>query len=206
MNSKKTIFIEGISEGLCQTDVTLKQKNMKTSHFSAIIVMVLMLATAGNVLSQQSYQQGPRGPKAGPNFDTRIPNLTEEQQTKIKEIRVAHLKEVQTLQNQMGELKAKQKTLSTAEKPDQKAIDANIDEITKVQNQMMKKASSMHQKVRALLTDEQKIWFDNHAGRKGMHDGKGMRKGGCPCDGTGQGRGQGMGQQPRNKNQGGGNL
>jgi Spy/CpxP family protein refolding chaperone len=177
---------------------------MKTLHFSAIIAIVLLLASSGNALSQLSNQkQGVRGPKAGPNFDTRIPNLTEEQQSKIKEIRVAHLKEVQALQNQMGELKARQKTLSTAEKPDQKAIDANIDEITKNQNQLMKKSAATHQKIRALLTDEQKLWFDNHAGRKQMH--KGMRKGDCPYmgNGTGQGRGD-MGRQ-RGYRQGGNN-
>ena len=185
---------------------------MKTSHFSAIIAIVLLLASSGNVLSQANLQQGPRGPRAGADFTPGIPGLNEDQKTKIKDIHVAHMKEVQALRNQMGELKAKQKTLSTAEKPDQKAIDANIDEISKVQNQMMKKMSATHQKVRALLNDEQKLWFDNHAGRNGMHKGQGMRSGNCPYmgqgmgKGQGQGRGNGMGQQHRNRYQGGANL
>jgi len=38
------------------------------------------------------------------------------------------------LKNQLGELRARKKTLTTSEKPDIKLIDANIDEISKIQD------------------------------------------------------------------------
>ena len=67
-----------------------------------------------------------------------------------------------------------------------KAINANIDEITKLQNQMMKKAAEHRQQVRNLLTDEQKLWFDSHVGGgKGKMGAAGR---GRPGDGEGNGR------------------
>jgi Spy/CpxP family protein refolding chaperone len=96
-----------------------------------------------------------------------IPNLTEEQKAKIKEFRLAHFKEAKTFRNELGELKAKQRTLTTADKADLKAINANIDEITKVLGQLMKSKAQLNQQIRSLLTDEQRIFFDIH-GMKGM--------------------------------------
>jgi Spy/CpxP family protein refolding chaperone len=108
-----------------------------------------------------------------------IPNLTDDQQKKINDLRIAHQKEMQALHNQMGELKAKHKTLTTADKPDMKAVNANIDEITKLQNQIMKKAAEHQQQVRSLLNDEQKLWFDAH--HKGG-PGKGCCMGNEKCE------------------------
>ena len=61
----------------------------------------------------------------------------------------------------MGELKAKQHTLSTTDKPDLNAINANIDEISKIQGKMMKIKAADNQKIRGLLSDEQKMQFDS---------------------------------------------
>jgi Spy/CpxP family protein refolding chaperone len=67
----------------------------------------------------------------------------------------------------MEELRAKEHTLATSEKPDMKAINANIDEMTKVQNQLMKAMASHRQDIRSLLTEEQKIRFDSRPMGKG---------------------------------------
>ncbi|MDP4207316.1 MAG: Spy/CpxP family protein refolding chaperone [Bacteroidota bacterium] len=101
-----------------------------------------------------------------------MPGLTDEQKTKIKAIHMATFKEVKGLKNQLGELKAKQRTLTTADKPDLNAINANIDDITKVLNKVMKAEAAAKQQVRALLTDEQKIVFDAHKGKFGMQKGR----------------------------------
>lgn len=161
---------------------------MKTSHY-LVVALVLVLTSVG-VMAQPGNGPRFRGGEQGKGFNGGIPNLTAEQQTKIKDLRVAFMKESQTLRNQMGELKAKQKTLSTTDKPDMKAIEANIDDITKIQNQMMKKHAALQQQIRAQLNDEQKLWFDNHPMRKGM---KGNRQGMH----QGRGRGMGMGMGPR---------
>ena len=146
-------------------------------------IVVLFLAGTLALSAQPGPGQGPgKGKGCTMGMDCKgIPNLTEDQQKKIGDLRVAHQKEMMAFHNQMGELKAKQKTLTTADKPDMKAINANIDEITKLQNQMMKKAAEHRQQVRNLLTDEQKLWFDSHVGGGKGKMGRHMRNcGDCP--------------------------
>ena len=150
---------------------------MKTTRFFMYSVVVLLIACAPTLTAQPGMMNGQGGGQGFKNHHMGIPNLTDEQQTKIENLRVAHLKEIQPLKNQMAELKAKQRTLTTADKPDMKAIDANIDEITKLQNTIMKKAAAHRQDVRAVLTDEQKLWFDAHAGNWKKGNGFGQRKG-----------------------------
>lgn len=142
---------------------------MKTTHLFATIALLFILNSAENISAQTTMQHCCKDPNFCKRTECPIPNLTEEQQSKLKEFRIAHLKEMQTYQNQLGELKAKEHTLATADKPDIKAINANIDEITKVQNQMMKSKASHRQQVRALLTEEQKLWFDTHKSKNGRH-------------------------------------
>ena len=97
-----------------------------------------------------------------------IPNLTEDQKNKIKELRTPLHKEILPLRNQLDEKKAHLKTLQTAEKADLKSINSTIDEMTPLQSQIMKKHAAHTQAVRALLTDDQRIAFDMRAsaGRK----------------------------------------
>lgn len=161
---------------------------------STILLMGMMM------LGLNSYAQPGQGMKKmdgsccqkGDAKCMEIPNLTDDQKAKIETMKVANQKEMLTFKNQMGELKAKERTLATAEKPDTKAINANIDEITKLQNQMMKKRAQHHQDVRALLNDEQKLWFDTNMGkghgkgdgakgRHGMHQGMGQQRDSTNC-------------------------
>lgn len=137
---------------------------MKTKSLISGTLIALMLLGTSAVYAQHN----------GP--DSRRDNglkLTEEQKAKIKDIRTASYKEIKQLQNQMGELKAKQRTLTTADKPDMNAINANIDEITKVQNKMMKIREANHQQIRSLLTDEQKMMFDS---KKMKHERQGQMR------------------------------
>lgn len=134
----------------------------------SIFAFSALLFIAGNVSAQMNHKQGME-PSKGDGIGDRghmrshemIPNMTEEQKTKVKDLRIAFYKLAQPLHNQMEELKAKEHTLTTSEKPDIKAINANIDEITKVQNQLMKAMASHRQDIRSLLTEEQKIRFDS---------------------------------------------
>jgi Spy/CpxP family protein refolding chaperone len=153
---------------------------MKTLHYLSAAVIACLLTCSINLAAQpqpnnqvmkEHRQFGMRG-NMGVSHQSEIPNITDDQKAKIKELRLAHFKEVQPLKNQIGELKAKQKTLSTAEKPDMKLINANIDDITKVQNQLMKSGAQLNQQIRALLTDEQRIAFDMKKGGKKMKHGR----------------------------------
>jgi Spy/CpxP family protein refolding chaperone len=104
-----------------------------------------------------------------------IPNLTEEQEKKIKELRIPFAKEVLPLRNQLAEKRAHLKTLQTAEKADLKSINSTIDEMSQLQSQIMKKHAAHTQSIRALLTDEQRIAFDTRAGHRERFHYKGMK-------------------------------
>ncbi len=142
---------------------------MKTKLFSSASIIAFMLFTTSGLYAQPGHEFH-KG--MGVKF-------TDEQKAKMKEIHLASYKEMNALKNQMGELRAKQHTLTTSDKPDMASINANIDEMTKVRNKMMKIRAADHQKIRALLTDEQKMMFDSkmmHRGGKHrmfQHDGDG---------------------------------
>jgi len=160
---------------------------MKTTNFIATIAIALMLTGTGSLFAQPSKSEMKKT-EFHKEMHNGIPNMTEDQKAKMKDLHVAFYKEVQPLRNQLGELKARQKTLSTLDNPDMKAINANIDEITKVMNQLMKSRAAFRQKVRALLTDEQKVWFDSHPMHKNH---RGMRE---PQMGRGHMEGHQMGR------------
>lgn len=98
----------------------------------------------------------------------RIPDLTEDQQTKIDALRVEHYKAVQPLRNQLNEIQAKYRTLMTTDPVDTKAVDKLIDERTSLMNKMMKLNAAHRAQVRSLLTDEQKISYDRMGSGRGM--------------------------------------
>ncbi|MBE0432071.1 periplasmic heavy metal sensor [candidate division WOR-3 bacterium] len=101
-----------------------------------------------------------------------IPGLTEEQQTRIKTMRVEHMKAMQSLRNQLGEKKARLRTLTTGDKVNMTEVNKMIDEIGSLRTKMMKQKEQHRQEIRNLLNDEQRIFFDT---RHKMHE-KGERQ------------------------------
>jgi len=95
-----------------------------------------------------------------------IPNLTEEQRTKIKALRTPLSKEMLPIINQLGEKQAHLKTLQTADKVDMTAINSTIDEIGQLRSQLAKKKAAHTQAIRKILTDDQRIAFDMQSTRK----------------------------------------
>lgn len=89
-----------------------------------------------------------------------VPNLTDEQIAKIKDIRLSEQKQLLQLRNQMGEKRARLRSLETAEKADMKEINKTIDDIAKLHADGMKARAEAKQKIRTLLNDEQRIHFD----------------------------------------------
>ncbi len=158
----------------------MKTQRIKT--LSAFLIALLML-TASNL-----YAQKGRGYAKNRDFNKnqvceRIPDLTEEQEAKIKELRVDHLKEMKSFRNQMNELRARKRTFMTSDNADLKEINSVIDQMTEIQNQMMKATAKHRQEIRNLLTDEQRIFFDSRPMRgprhgKSMRHGRGMYGGG----------------------------
>ena len=114
-------------------------------------------------------QDGKRGPGQGLN-------LTDVQKDAFKQSMMDMHKKIQPLRNELGEAKAHQKTLMTAEKPDVSAINKNLEKIGEIRVDMAKIQVKHRLDMRAQLTDEQRLKFDMMKGKMGHEKGeKGMR-------------------------------
>ncbi len=162
---------------------------MKSRRMKTIVIMALAMVMIGGTSTFAQRGQGMRsGGGQGYGYNAGVCtgfglNLTEDQQNKMNEMRVAHMKAVQPVRDQLLELKTHQRTLMNAENADQKAINKNIDEMTKLENKLMKVGSEFQLKVKNILTDEQKVLMQSRQGRFGNY-GQGMNRG--------RGRGPGM--------------
>lgn len=156
-----------------------------------IVILILAVSLSGITLAQrpggkmqrnqnfpQRFQQ--RGPGQGQCL---MPNLTEEQRDQMKELRLGFLEDLKPLRNQMGELKAEYRSMTTADDVDMKDVNENIDEQADLMASIKKLHASHQQAVRQVLTDEQKLFFDMRKGNRG----KGVRN----FRGSGPGRGLG---------------
>ncbi len=128
-------------------------------------ILMLMLLFSGLAFAQDPQP----APDPGKQSFKEKMGLTDEQTAKIKEIKLSAKKEILPLKNELGEKKARLKTLSTADKVNMNEINGVIDDITSLKGRMMKIKMKKHQDIRALLTDEQRVMFDTHKGRKKAH-------------------------------------
>ncbi len=105
-----------------------------------------------------------RGETCGmlPHHKPMIPDLTDEQKEKIEALRVDHLAKIQPLKNEMGEKRARLRTLVTAEKVNMSDVNKLIDGIGTLRTKMMKLQVQHRQDIRSLLTDKQRVIFDSH--------------------------------------------
>lgn len=131
---------------------------MKKTGF--ILGMVLLMS--GVALAQPGMKNN-RDAQDKPDRAERIAErleLTPEQVDKFEDMRVAHYKEVQPLQNQLQEKRVALRSLVTADKADQKKIDQTINEIGKLETALLKAKTNHQIATRAMLTDKQKMIFD----------------------------------------------
>ena len=173
---------------------------MKTLKFNILFLMIATLLMSfgidsnaqrpnkGQGQGQGMYKQNKMG------MHCNIPDLTEDQQKKMAEMRVGQMKDMLMFKNSMAEKKARLNTLRTADKVDMNAINKTIDEMGVIRTQMMKKKEAHRQAVRKILTEEQRVIFDSKPmrgsqggmmmGRHGKGQGKGMgmkgQRGNCP--------------------------
>jgi Spy/CpxP family protein refolding chaperone len=164
---------------------------MKTRILSLIIVVSFFISTA--LMAQPSKEQKPwRGDSQNKEMVKKRSDrnkgefqnfFTEEQKEQIKELRLETAKKIKPLKNELGELMARQQTLTTAEKADLKAINKNIDEMSDIKADMAKIMAAQHQQIRSFLTDEQLVKFDSMKGKRGHR--YGMERGNLKRPGRG---------------------
>lgn len=155
---------------------TIKKVKMMKKFYVTLAMAIFAIS-----LSAQNMPVRDKG-FMGANPAKLQPQLTAEQQESIKNLRLELRKEMIQIDNQLAEKRAQLKTLEQVEKPDMKAINSKIDEITALQNKKMKASAANKAKVRSLLTDEQRVAFDSRAGK--MHNRNfrvNMHKGASPA-------------------------
>lgn len=156
-------------------------------RFSNILMVVLLLASTTGLAQGPRYRGGYGNAMPQGVSTCYYLNLTPEQEQKINDLRVKHLKEVTPLRNELAEKRAHLRTLESADKPDMNAINKTIDEINSLRTKMMKAGAAHRAEVSQLLTDEQRVLFNSRGPRgKGMkgqqgYMGRGMGLGLGPC-------------------------
>ncbi|MBN2668480.1 MAG: periplasmic heavy metal sensor [Bacteroidales bacterium] len=131
-------------------------------QISAYLLVAFVFIVANNLKAQD--QATTEKPQNG--IEAIIPDLTDQQKTEIEKLRIAHMKEIQQIKNQLDIKKAELKALQTAENPDMNAINKNIEERSALRTDLEKKSAAHHQAVRDLLTDDQKVIYDSKTARK----------------------------------------
>lgn len=180
---------------------------MKTQKRNFIgLFMLTIFLTLTTVASAQQGAGFRHGMKKGNGMgmnkgECRIPDLTEEQQSSINTMRSAHMEEMSEMHSDMRILNEQYRDVTSGPDYSVKAAGKKIEEISTLKEKMMKSRLAHRNAVRNLLTDEQKIIFDQHQpGRKGQGFGRGQRfhgGEGFGPHGKGKGRGLGRGDCPK---------
>lgn len=127
-----------------------------------------------------------------------IPDLTQEQQSQIDELRVGQMKEMTTFRNRLMEKRAQLRTLQTKDNPDMNAINQTIEQMGQIRTNMHKAFAEHRQNVREVLNEDQRAFYDakimNRRGRFGGRHDMGRGYHGRPGRGMGSGMGTGMQQ------------
>uniref|UniRef100_UPI003217A36E Spy/CpxP family protein refolding chaperone n=1 Tax=uncultured Draconibacterium sp. TaxID=1573823 RepID=UPI003217A36E len=150
---------------------------MKTRILSMLLIAVFAISTTTMAQNQMPHPKNQEQKKMVLHNQhkqraDRFENFfTEDQKTKIKELRLETAKQIKPLKNELNELKAKQQTLTTADNADLKAINANIDKMSGLKADIEKVMAKQHQAIRSMLSEEQLIKFD--AMKNKMHHRKG---------------------------------
>lgn len=157
-----------------------------------------MLLIFSAFLASSAIAQGPgsrgncqrpawnQGDQKAPGIENILKDLTDDQKSALNDLRTTHLKEMKDFKNQMGEIRAKQRTIMSADPIDKKAAEKLIDQRTDLINKQMKAQLAHKAALKDILTEEQMLVLEQHqnhrqfAGRQGRNGGNG-RNGNMPC-------------------------
>ena len=155
----------------------MKKVNVNLKTLNAII---LLFGISLGLMAQPQMRN--RQFNSGECRALTIMNLTEDQETQIREIHLAGANEIQSMKDELQINKAKINALVKKDDPDMKEITSLVETNGKIRTEMRVKQIDNRLKVRALLTDEQKIIFDARGnmgkGRMGMAN---LRQGRMNC-------------------------
>jgi Spy/CpxP family protein refolding chaperone len=137
------------------------------NHFKLLVAIIVVLGLSLSVMAQPSR----RGPMPHRSMTLKsglqLLDLTEEQKDQMKEIHLAHMKDVQPLRDEVKINRVKVDVLLKRDDPDMKEIVSLVEANGKLLTQIQVKSIEQKISVRSLLTDEQKIIYDAHSERMG---------------------------------------
>ncbi len=167
---------------------------MNWKHITSIIIAVLFLA--GSAIAQPPAQEGQgKGPMWGHHPpDAPMPphwaeckglKLTDEQQTQIQSLKLKHQRAMVELQTDVASLRGKLKLLITDDSFKEKEVNGIVDKLAKAHQKRIQMKVKHLREVRDILTDDQKVRFDQKILSGGLGFGHG------PGHGMGAGMKQG---------------
>lgn len=147
---------------------------MKRTFILSLIFMVAL--TASNVFAQrpgfdQDKPMGERFQKCN-NL-----NLTDDQKTQIDKLRLEHQKEIIPLRNEVHSLQSEYNLLIIDDKVSEAKLKKQAENISTLRETLALKRALHQRQVRSLLTDEQKVKFDQQIISGRGQKGPGGRKG-----------------------------
>ena len=95
------------------------------------------------------------------NMPPPIPDMTKEQEEKMKQIHMDFRKFSLPLKNEIKVKEAQLNALRCGENPDMGAINKLVEEIGALNVKIAKENEVNHQKIRKMLTDSQRVFFDS---------------------------------------------
>jgi Spy/CpxP family protein refolding chaperone len=134
-------------------------------NFKLLVAIVVVLGLSLSVMAQQHYRKQMPQRSMMAHSSMQLLDLTEKQKDQIKEIRLAHMKDVQPLKDEVKINRVTVDVLLKADEPDMKKIVSIVEANGKLLTQIQVKNIDQTINVRGLLTDEQKIIYDAHSER-----------------------------------------
>jgi Spy/CpxP family protein refolding chaperone len=136
-------------------------------NFKLLVVIMFVLGLPLSAMSQPQHRRPIPHQSIQANSGFQFLDLTEEQKDQIKQIHLAHMKDVQPLKDELKINRAKVNALLKNDDPDMEKIVSLVEADGKLLTQIQVKSIEQKIKVRSLLTDEQKIIFDAHSEQMG---------------------------------------
>ena len=156
-------------------------KGKKYSVGSLVLIFVIIMISTSAMAQRYRNDGQPRGFRqescdwswsSRQGWKAQL-NLTDEQSAKIEAIKLASSEGFIARRNKINELEAQLNSAMTGETINKAQANNLIEEIAKLKAENQKARVDDHFKIRALLTDQQKVIMDQHRSQSGRFGGRG---------------------------------
>ncbi|HDQ00289.1 MAG TPA: periplasmic heavy metal sensor [bacterium] len=125
------------------------------------LAIVLLFGAASLLSAQPMWDKGGKFAKGHPGKFYHQLNLTDEQQSKIADLRLKLEKEILPIRSELQSKHAELALLKTEDNPNIKRINGKIDEISELRSKIQKIRANNQMEIRKLLDADQRKIFDS---------------------------------------------